>query len=286
VSPFSTIFNNICLTVYSEDIAMPYREIVCNNCGGSGKSQLLDPSGTGKLSCTVCKGTGKRKEWQWFDNESQIKETQPVHEAKPKKEEARSVYQVLEESVLKVDKLMKWITSDAKYTVILNALQRSDIGVSDLVPLLVRGLELNEQQAVVVAEALLDSACDVNATIAMKRMLVGTYSHGDFKMGGGYSSSSVIEFQFKADFSYCFQYSYFSGYVSPAYAPVQMSYSSTPDKPDKTEKRGHYLLGKSDFQRSETDVVICFQDGSLQKPHVKIAGSDSYIGHRQVKKYY
>jgi hypothetical protein len=178
---------------------------------------------------------------------------------------------------------MKWITSDATYESFLKILHKGDLSLSDLTAMVVSSFELGEQQAVVIAEALLASASDVNATIAMKRMLVGTYSHGDFKMGGGYSSSSVIEFQFKADFSYCFRYSYFSGYLSPAYAPVQMSYSSTPDK---TEKRGHYLLGKSDFQRPETDVVVRLQDGSLERLHVKLAGSEAYIGAMKLKRSY
>lgn len=42
---------------------MTFRDVVCGSCGGSGKSALLDPSGTRQLNCPVCKGTGKCREW-------------------------------------------------------------------------------------------------------------------------------------------------------------------------------------------------------------------------------
>ena len=228
-----------------------------------------------EIICSVCRGTCKCIE-------SFLAE--PTNDKAPSaKTRVVAGMGMRETPTLTKGRLMKWITTDVTYESFLRLLHKGDLGLSDFAAMVASSFELSEQQAVVVAEALLASASDVESTIAMKRMLVGTYSHGDFKMGGGYSSSSVMEFQFKADFSYCFQYSYFSGYVSPAYAPVQMSYSSTPNK---TEKRGHYVLGRNDLQRSETDVVVRLQDGSLDRLHVKLAGSEAYVGAMKLKRSY
>jgi DnaJ-class molecular chaperone len=42
---------------------MAYRESVCKDCKGTGKSDLFNCSGTRRLDCRACKGTGKHMEW-------------------------------------------------------------------------------------------------------------------------------------------------------------------------------------------------------------------------------
>ena len=51
------------LTVDAVESDMPYHDVICTSCSGSGKSALLDPSGNREFLCSVCEGTGKCREW-------------------------------------------------------------------------------------------------------------------------------------------------------------------------------------------------------------------------------
>jgi hypothetical protein len=186
-------------------------------------------------------------------------------------------------AVATVATLINAIRSDAAYERLLHALQTAKLSVAALDRIVSQRFGFDEPRSRFMADALLKSAVDIDSTLAMKRMLVGLYSHGNFKIGAGYSSSIVVEFQFESDFRYRNLFSSFSGYVSPVNVPVQMSYSSAPRK---IEKRGHYLLGKNDLPKRETDVLIALEDGAFETYAVKLAPGVAYIGTAKLKRSY